>query len=330
MSEATIIPREMPKWACLSVIAFSATTIVAQCLIDIYQGTNNAPFLSPEWLLQAYTMSLPTFGAVVFALFCGWLFNIGHRPLAISIFVLATSFMIITTSNGWDFMANQTVAKTAAAQERAKVAREVAEIQNKQAAKERSEMTEELWRTYTTTGNLERKVQILNQIKDVTKAPMDLQTIPIEVQGTGSGGIFHRQWGWRPEAIQEAKALALPALLMVAKMLGLTLGFGFWPRSPSGGLNPPSEEKKPPKKQALPDLRPKTSQKAAYEDLKQMLKGGVEIPSQAMLARRWGVSEVTVHTWLGKWPEFHRNPTAGRRNRIVLAHANGDGRMLTQ
>src|SRR5262245_46531514 len=117
----TLNDLEMPKWACLAIISYSVVTIIAQCLVDIYQGTTNAAFLSPEWLLQAYTMSLPTFGAVVFALFCGWLLNIRHRFLAIIIFLLATSFMVITTSNGWDFMAAQTVNKTAAAQERAKV-----------------------------------------------------------------------------------------------------------------------------------------------------------------------------------------------------------------
>jgi hypothetical protein len=337
MSETSIIPREMPKWACLSIIAFSCLAIGVQGAIDIYQGAKNTVFLSTEWVLQAYSMTLPTLGSVVFALFCGWILNIGHRVLAGMIFVLAAGFMFVTTTNGWDFMAAQTIGKSEAAKLSADVARTAAEINNEQTLKERNRATDELWRAYITTNNAERKKEALDRIKEVTQAPVALQTAPVEITTTGSGEIFHKKWGWRPEAIQEVRALGLPPWIMLAKMLGLTLGFGFWPHRSTSNLKlslPEDEEgEKAEENQSSVNARPKIkrfTEREAREDINRLLAKGSHVRSQVYLADRWGVSQTTVKTWLDGWPEAQRVPAEnGRRNHIVLAHPNGNGRLWT-
>ena len=77
------------------------------------------------------------------------------------------------------------------------------------------------------------------------------------------------------------------------------------------------EDRKSPKSRRLTDLRPKTTERAAYEDLKRQLSAGAEIPSQVFLARRWGVSEPTVHSWIKRWGAVKERASVGRRNAIT-------------
>jgi len=322
---------EMPKWVCVLAIALGSVALAVQCAVDIYQGLSNSMDRG-AMAAQVWQMSLPTGFTLVFAAMAGCLWRAGGWKkvgAGIGLFGLVVGYMTYTALNSMDFLADQTVARTQAHIAKQVQAKDIAEIKNKITLDERKERTENLWRTYMTAKGAE-KDKLLAEIKSASQEAISIESPDLDVAPVGVGGTAHRYFGWRPEAIQEAKAVAYPILVMIGKMLGITLGFAFYP-SPS----PDRWKATPPTRLASPAFQESTgkvSYQMACEDMLSMLANGGRADSQRELANRWGVNEAKVSKWL---PRMKRDGIPikvemnGNRRTIVAApHINGNGRAL--
>lgn len=315
---------EMPKWVCALAIALGAIALAVQAAIDVYQ--NVSPAMDwPAWCAQAWQMTLPTGFALAFAAMSGGLLRAGRWKSAGLLGALVASYMTYTALNSMDFIANQTVARTQAQIGKATAAKDIAEIKNKMVLDDRKEKTDNLWRTYSVAKTSGDREKALAQIKEVTQEPLPLEQTDVEVVQVGIGGTANRLFGWRVEAIQEAKALAYPVLVMIGKALGITLGFAFWP-APS----PERWRESPPTRLAISTSQEtvrKLSYDEAKDDLLSMIAVGARVGSQKELSERWGVGEGTVSKWVPKLKRDGvpiRTEMNGNKRAIVSAtHING-------
>lgn len=319
---------EMPAWICVLGIALGAIALGVQAFVDCYQSVSPDMDRAAFWA-QVWQMTLPTGFTLVFAAMSGGLLRIGRWFAAFLLFLLVIGYMAYTATNSMDFLANQTVARTQAQIAKQTQAKDIAEIKNKLAADERAEAHKNLWRTYATAKNATEQAKVLAQIKEASQETLAIQTPDMEVVPVGVGGTAHRVFGWRPEAIQEAKAIAYPILVMIGKMLGITLGFAFYP-SPT----PEKWKARPPAPlvaHTFPESFRKLSYDEAKDDLLSMIAVGARIDSQRELSERWGVGEGTVSKWLPRLKKDGvpiRLEANGNRRAIVAApHVNGNGRV---
>jgi hypothetical protein len=318
---------EMPKWVCVLGIALGAVALAVQAFVDCYQSVSPDMDRAAFWA-QVWQMVLPTGFTLVFAAMSGGLLRIGRWFVASLLFILVVGYMAYTATNSMDFLSNQTVARTQAHMAKQVQSKDIAEIKNKLAMDERKERTDNLWRTYMNTKGVE-KDKVLAEIKAASQEAVTIERPDLEVAPVGVGGTAHRYLGWRPEAIQEAKAVAYPILVMIGKMLGITLGFAFYP-SPSPERWKASRPGKFPD-HTFPESKWKVSYEMACEDMLSMLASGGRAESQRELANRWRVTEGQVSKWL---PKMKRDGIPikleinGNKRAIVPAHQNGSGRVL--
>ena len=322
---------EMPKWVCALAIALGSIALAVQCVVDIYQGISSAMDRG-AFLAQVWQMSLPTGFTLVFAAMAGCLWRAGgwkNLLAGAGLFGLVIGYMTYTALNSMDFLSDQTVARTQAHIAKQTQAKDIAEIKNKHALDDRKELKEGLWRSYVTAKSGTEKDKALAAYRDVTQESISIERPDVEVIPLGVGGTAQKYLGWRPEAIQEVKAVAYPVLVMIGKMLGITLGFAFWP-TPS----PETWKARPPAPlvaHTLPESVRKLSYDDAKADLLSMIDVGARIDSQRELSERWGVGEGTVSKWLPRLKKDGvpiRLEANGNKRAIVGApRINGNGRV---
>jgi hypothetical protein len=324
---------EMPKWVCILGIALGAVALAVQAFVDCYQNVSPDMDHAAFWG-QIWNMTLPTGFALVFASMSGSLLRVGrwkHVLAGACMFVLVAGYMIYTATNSMDFLANQTVLRTQTQIRKATSDKDIAEIRNQLAISERKERQENLWRTYMSAKGSD-KDKALAEIKAAGQETLDLKQTDISVVQIGVGGTAQRFFGWRPEAIQEVKAIAFPILVMIGKMLGITLGFAFYPATAADAWKTASPLRV--SREGFQETTRKLS--LSYEDacmdLRAMVAAGAGIDSQRELADRWGVSKGQVTKWK---PKFRRDGIPfdtvanGNKRAIVAApHHNGNGRVL--
>lgn len=309
----------IPKWVCAGAIGLAAAALVIQAAIDIYQGTRSMPVYSPEWFTQAWQMALPTGFTLVFAAVGGCLINGRAYWWAGGLYLLVAGYMGITIANSMDFMVDNTVAQSEAQRAKATQAKDIAAIQNETLLQERREAVENTWRTYYAARTPSEKERALAQVQSVTKDAPTLIAPEVQVVKAGSGSVWSRVFGWRQEAIQEAKAVALPILIMIGKALGITLGFAFWPQ---GGRLP--EPVKPVQTKVKFGLKvAKFSREEARSDIIRLsVTGALDTMNVtgADMARRWGVSQPTAGTWLREFGKegIVLRERVGERNRLAV------------
>ena len=219
-----------PRWVCATAIAVSSVALLVQAAIDIDQGTAGIPLFSRQWFTQAWQMGLVTLFIIMLVAFAGRYLRAGARWRAAALNVCVVAAMWVTVTNGADFMADNRLAITAEETANAAITKDIAEFKNKLILEERNEFTNNAWRTVYAAKTPAEKEKILRQIQALAKdGPPTLVTPEVHVVRSGSGSIWNRWLGWRPESIQEAKAVVVPVLIMLFKTIGLTIGFAYWP-----------------------------------------------------------------------------------------------------
>ena len=311
----------IPRWVCIGAIALGASALVIQAAIDVHQGTRDMILLSPEWLTQAWQMTLLTGFVLAFAAIGGCLLNARAWIRASILYLLVLGYMAITITNSMDFVADNTLAMSAAARTKATQTKDIAEIRNATTLSERKEMLEGVWRTYYSAKTASEKATALAQIKDITRDGPTLVADDVHPIKAGSGGIWHRWLGWRQEAVQEAKAVALPILIMIGKAVAITLGFAFYPTS---GSLPPARNGQS-KAMFGPNIA-KFNKDDARADLVMLSVTGALDKADltgADLAERWGVSRPTASTWLAEFgkEKLILRQRQGLRNRLAVKPA---------
>lgn len=329
--QANKLQVSIPRWVCAGAILFGSSALVVQAVIDIYQGTHGfSDFPSAAFFAQAWQMALPTGFTLIFAAIGGCFLYARRWVLAAGLYAIVFGYMAVTASNSMDFVADQTVARTKAAQDKQEAAKDIASIRNNTVLQERKEKIDTLWRTYSTAAKVADKEKALAEIEKTTKEPPTLQQIDVEVVQVGSGSIFSRRWGWQPEAIQELKAIGLPILVMIGKALGITLGFAFW--TPEGvqsnsvvaPLLPPKARQKP-REMSIDEAR---------KDLKALIASKSELPKGGRgFARRWRVHDSTAGEYLDEFRKegFIRRVQSGPLKLVVPVHShtNGSGNVVS-
>lgn len=319
----------VPRWVCAMVITIGIAAFCVQCAVDIYQGTRGIVD-DVEWWTQAWQSALPTGFTIAFSAVGGYFLGARLWGRAASLYIIVAVVMAITASNGIDFLSNNTVAKTQAAQKREVVAKDIAAIQTDTAKQERKETIDNLWRTYTVTKKAEDKQKVLEQIKGVTDTPLAVQAPRVEEIKAGGGTILAR-YGFRPEIIQEVRALAVPIIFLFAKSIAITLGFALWPAKSKPPERPPKDggdsftgkaeiPVNPPVSTALKLSRgPKLSIVEARRDLVRMLGEVPTISKATILEERWNWTLPTVLRTLEAWETEGVCKTRREgRNRVIM------------
>ena len=308
----------IPRWVCAGIVGLGAAALVIQAAIDVYQGTRSMAWLSAEWWAQAWQMTLLTGFVLAFAAVGGCLLNMRAWGRAGLLYILVGGYMAITISNSMDFVADNTLANREAQRAKATQAKDITEIRNATALSERKEMLEGVWRTYYSAKTPADKAQALAQIKDITKDGPALVADDIKPVLAGSGGILHRWLGWREDAIQEAKAIALPILIMIGKATAITLGFAFWPQLPPLRVGQT--------KANLSFKVGKVCKEDAQRDIVHLIVTSkldeLELTA-ADMARRWGVTEPTAGAWVRQFTKdkLVTRTRIGEGNRLVIRPA---------
>lgn len=312
----------IPRWVCAGAIGLGAAALVIQAVIDMYQGTRDIPVWSTEWAAQAWQMCLITGFIMAFATIGGCLLNARAWLRATMLYVLVVGYMMITITNSVDFMADNTLATNEAARSKVTQAKDIATIKNELALQERKDMLENQWRTYYSAKTPNEKERALAQIQAVTKEGPTLITADVLPVKAGGGGIWNRWFGWRQEAAQEAKAVAVPILIMIGKSLAITLGFALWPQA--GQLPEPARDGQTKVKFGVNVA--KFSKLAARSDIAMLAETGalnkMDVTGAA-LAERWRVSEATSSNWLRDFRKegLILRERVGERNRLAVKAA---------
>jgi hypothetical protein len=187
------------------------------------------PLFSDQWFAQAWQIGLITPFIILVVVMAARYLAAGAYVRSCAFYLAAVVGMWVTVTNGADFIANSTLVATAEEAERAKQAKDIAEIQNKELADQRKELTENAWRTYYSARTSAERERILGQIQAMAQKPPTVVAPEVHIVRSGSGGIWNKWMGWRAEAIQEAKAVIVPVLIMFFKTVGLTIGCAYWP-----------------------------------------------------------------------------------------------------
>ena len=290
-----------PKWVCNIAIVLSSAALVVQAAIDIDQGTVGMVTFSRQWFAQAWQMGLVTMFVIVMAAFAGLFFGSGRWIRAVGLYLIVIALMVVTVINGADFIADTSLAERIAQSAQQTQERDIADIKNKIITGERKEATDNAWRTYYAAKTPGEREKILGQIQALTKEAPMLVAPEVRPLQAGSGAIWNRWLGWRPESIQELKGIAIPVLIMLCKSVALTLGFAY--RLVPGQLPEPATRAK-----LTSFFRPTVSRKytvsKARNDIVHLVVAGA-IDGMDLtagdLAERWGVSRTTASEWMRRF-----------------------------
>src|SRR5262249_46970983 len=170
-----------------------------------------------------------TIFVIVMAAFAGLFFGAGRWIPAVGLYLIVIALMVVTVINGADFIADTSLAERIAQSAQQTQERDIADIKNKIIMGKRKEATDNAWRTYYAAKTTAERGKILGQIQAMTKEAPTLVSPEVRPLQAGSGAIWNRWFGWRPESIQELKAIAIPVLIMLCKSVALTLGFAYRP-----------------------------------------------------------------------------------------------------
>jgi len=304
---------KLHRWQCVTLILVGLATLVSRAAMDVYQGVHGMPLWTPEWYVQIWQMLLPSIYVLIFSGVIGT--AIHYRAWVVSAFLVAGIgvFLFFSTANNLDFLSTQTIAKSDAARSKADQAKDIAAIQNEEALKERRELRESLWRTYTITKKQDEKERVLEQIKKVTETPVSLQQVQVEpVQGNG-GAILQRLTGINSSVWAEAKTLALPIAFMICEIFAIALGVGAWPPAKVGltgqdGIPPNTTENA----QIWQMSANKLGKQESLADLRQIFPSRTHDLTAPYLAARWGLTGEGVRQRLKDW-EDHKWITTDKR-----------------
>jgi hypothetical protein len=305
-----------PKWLCVGFAFLAIATLGSRAWMDVQQGTNGMERWSEDWLLQAGVMLLPSLYVVLLSLGGGMAVKMGHKFMALILYVGVGTFLFFTSTNNLDFLVNKTINKTEVEKAKVVAAQDIAAIQNQQVLDDRKEAKENLWRTYTTAKKPEDKAKALAEIEKFTEKPVPLKPLDVGANNKGAGDVLERWTGIKARTWAEAKTLALPIGFMVFEIVLLSLAISGWPRPGSDGqrqkgfsdfpkgnaANQGKAVKSVPIDDALQDLRlihPKSPHQITVSFLK----------------KRWGVTRQTIHYRLGVW----------ERDKIIGTKKTSDG-----
>ena len=285
-----------PKWVCAGAILLSVVALIAQAVIDVRQGTMGVPLFSDQWFAQAWQTGLITPFIILTVAIAAQYLAAGAYIRSGAFYLAAVVAMCVTVTNGADFIANSTLVATAEETERTKQAKDIAEIQNKELADQRKELTENAWRTYYSARTSAERERILGQIQAMAEKPPTVVAPEVHVVRSGSGSIWNKWLGLRPEAVQEAKAVIVPVLIMFFKTVGLTIGCAYWPMQ-----DPLSAPSPAPRAKESGFWRPIVSRQysvdEARSDVLKLTETGVlddtEVTAEDFAAR-WGIGRTTA------------------------------------
>jgi hypothetical protein len=312
----------VPKCICAVGIIASTIALLVQAAIDIDQGTVGMPLFSRQWFVQAWQMSLVTLFIIVLVSFGGRFLHVGAIGRASLLYVIVGALMTMTVINGADFIADSSVAERMAAGMQQQQAKDIADIKNRFMLDERKVALENAWRTYTAARTPAERERVLNQIQNMTKDGPNITAPEVKVVHAGSGAIWNRWLGWRPEGIQEVKAIALPVLVMLCKTIGLSLGFAYWPARDAGSRRQATDCPV-----EFNEFNPEFKARFRLEDARADIVGLQDAGklntmnlSKAAFAERWGVSPSTGWTWLQRFESegLIQSEPSGKRNETVI------------
>ena len=286
----------IPKWVCTAAISVSTVALIVQAVIDVDQGTTGMVLFSRQWFSQAWQMGLITLFIIISVAFAGTFLGAGAWARAAALYVVVVALMTVTVINGADFIADNSLAERVAQNAKQVQAQDIVEIKNKLLIEERKEATDSAWRTYLAAKTTIERERILGQIQSLTRDTPTLVAPEIKAIKAGSGSIWNRWLGWRPESIQEVKAIAVPVLIMLCKTIGLTLGFAYWPAP--GSL--PETVRRAQSKAYLGAVSRLTFDEARSDIVNLSATGalnGMEATG-ADFARRWSVRRPTAAEWI--------------------------------
>lgn len=332
MSETTTNRMEMPKLACGAVVLTGYAAAFISVSINARYGQRMSVDLDGYWLQGALLLVL-SLGPAILTSYSGFAWRAGTYVKAIGAFVFASCLMMFSAWNANDFVTDQMVGKILTTESQQGESKTQAETRNNLTLEERKELRESLRRKYDTARTKEERDDALSKLEALTNRPIELQASgPIVVPNARSNAL--KKWfGADKETTQSIAPLGAALFMVAVELLCPFLGFSGWPvpRSEGGGSLTPDKDRRAPRSKPLTPLKPKTSKQAAYEELKVLLAGGRKVESQASLARKWGVSEPTVHLWLAEWGVTKEPATTAFGRRNVITSLNGsNGRVVHQ
>jgi hypothetical protein len=332
MSDNTsIIPREMPKLACGAVVAIGYAAAFISVSINARYGQRMSVDVDGYYLQSALLLVL-SLGPAILTSYSGFAWRARTWLKATGAFVFAAALMVFSAWNVNDFVASQMLGKARTAEYQQQTSKDLAEVRNTLTLEERKELRDSLLKKYGSAKSKEDRDDAMAKLEALSNRPVDLQVAMPNVAPDARSDTLKKWFGTDRETIQSIAPVGAALFMVLVELFCPFLGFSGWPtsRSEAGGSLAPDKDRRAPRSKPLAPLKPRTSKQAAYEELKVMLAGGKKVESQASLARKWGVSEPTVHLWLAEWGVVKEPATTAFGRRNVITSLNGNGRLLTQ
>lgn len=215
---------------CAFLILLGAAAYTAQCAIDVVSALRHTTDETGRLLqpLLIITMAGMTFGLGSFA---GLRFRAGDKVIGTVCFLLATYFLFYSFSNSVGFSFEQTVGKQRLVEAQNQQAKDIAEIQAKQAREMQQGISEFAKRTYSTAHGRAAKAEARELLKEslTTTVPVVVPKIT-EVMPDGKAEAFGGWLGIAADKFRLLDSVYLAFGICLIKWIAPALGFGYWPR----------------------------------------------------------------------------------------------------
>lgn len=313
---------EVPRPLCIALVGLGVAAYTVTAAIDVYYGQSTTVSEHGR-LLQGASMFLVPGFTFAFTCLAGFLFNGGRWIAALAIVGLIGAYMAYSASNGIGFVATETIGKRKMFETQAKQAGDTVSLQNAQALKAQDETLDWLKRTYTQERRGDDKERVLSKLTEIAAAPVVLKQVsPQDALADAKAMVFSKWLGVDVESVQMGNAAWLVALLIMGKLLGPTLGFGFWPRK-----SPEEIWKDRVISRKSKETPTRFTKVEAMQDISAMAIANVVVGSNLEMARRWGVAPGTASKWLraAKEEGLISRQRNGFRKTITPTRPNGNG-----
>ena len=225
---------------------------------------------------------------------------------AILTMAAAALFVGYTASNSMGYTGFQVYSKTKPIELKNKQAKDIADLQNETAIKERQQLHDVMIRTYVTAKQPKDKATALADIEELGQKPVPLkEATPAEVAIVDPRAeVAKNLFGVDMDKAQALSIAALPILLIVGEILGPFLSTLLWPYSPH---------------ENNPRLRVTLRQLSAVEARSDVLADVAKSREFCITeyADRWGINKGQVSRWFDDWQAQGHIKQARRGRRIV-------------
>jgi len=312
---------DMPKLACLAMVAISWAMVISNAVINIRNG-QRLSIDDHGWIMNGVIVGTLSLAPTVLMGFAGYRWARHRKGSAILAILVAIPLVAFNLWSASEYVGDQMLGRQQLQEQRFTADQQLAEMSNAEVIRSKRAAEETLWRAWTATRDPAEKTRIGKELKELRGETPTLRAAIEAGTGGARASWISKHIGWSKDVIEGVTPMAIPALMQLVELVFSFFGFSAWPRKQATDCPIEFNE-------FNPEFNAGFSLEDARRDIVRLRANG-ELDtmklSKAAFAKRWRVPRSTAWTWLQKLQTdglIESVPTRTRNVTAIRARVDG-------